>query len=122
VAFLDIEKAFDSFDHAELLKILAARLPAEWIEIMRRLLIGNSRVGLARYGRDSVIKKILKHPEHSDCLRSRDTAGSGLCFQGTALSPQRYASVLWTILRSHCGSSLCTILARSGPLGSSLKT
>jgi hypothetical protein len=42
VAFLDIEKAFDSFGHAELLKILAARLPAEWVEVIRRLLIGNT--------------------------------------------------------------------------------
>lgn len=41
-AFLDIEKAFDSFDHAELIDILRSRLPLEWVEVIRRLLTGNS--------------------------------------------------------------------------------
>lgn len=43
-AFLDIEKAFDSFDHAELLDILRHRLPLEWVEVIRRLLAGNSTI------------------------------------------------------------------------------
>lgn len=42
-AFLDIKQAFDSIDHAHLLYILrdTIRLPQPWLEVIRRLLIGN---------------------------------------------------------------------------------
>ena len=44
MAFLDIAKAFDSFSHAHLLSILrrVIGLPLEWVEVIRRLLVGLS--------------------------------------------------------------------------------
>ena len=43
-AFLDIQKAFDSMEHPHILNILAARkrFPRQWLEILRRILPGNS--------------------------------------------------------------------------------
>jgi hypothetical protein len=63
-AFLDIQKAFDSFDRAELLDILRRRLPLEWVEVIRRLLSANS----------------------TTICGVRVELGRG-CFQGSPLSP-----------------------------------
>ena len=65
-AFLDIQKAFDSLDHWHLLNILRERfrLPAEWLEVLRRLLQDNTTM-------------IMGHEVH---------IGRGT-FQGSPLSP-----------------------------------
>jgi hypothetical protein len=65
-AFLDIEKAFDSFGHAHLLDILQTRfsLDPQWLEVLRRLLPNNT----------------------TTVMGCEVQLGQGI-FQGTSLSP-----------------------------------
>lgn len=74
-AFLDTQKAFDSFDHAEMLDILRHRLPLECVEVMRRLLCSNSIT-----------------------VYAVPVATAGAAHRG-ARCPQHSASASWTILQ-----------------------